>query len=95
MADQNDDIEARNIFPRKPPPNDPVPSQNLRPNDPLLPQNPPRIEDLIFENLTELRALRTTYDIVPTLAPMLSTLNTIVDNIETLTNQHSVFIMKF
>ena len=55
----------------------------------MSPQNPPRIEDLIFENLTELRTLRTTYNIVPALAPMLSMLNTIVDNIETLTNEQN------
>ena len=87
MADQNDDTKARNIVPRNPPPNDLVPPQNHPTNDPLPPQNPLRIKDLIFENLTELRALQTTYNIVPTLAPMLSMLNTIVDNIEILTNE--------
>ena len=90
MADQNDDIEARNKIPRNPPPDNPVPPQNHQPNDPLPPQNPPQIEDLIFENLTELRALQTTYNTIPRLAPMLSMLNTIVDSIETLTNEQNV-----
>ncbi|MDF3675401.1 hypothetical protein, partial [Enterobacter hormaechei] len=58
-------------------------------NIPLPPQNPPQIEDLINENLTELKGLHRTYNNVPALAPMLSTLNTIVDNIETLTNQQN------
>ena len=57
MADQNDDTKAQNNIPHNPPPNDPVPPQNCPPNDPLPPQNPPRIEDLINENLTELRGL--------------------------------------
>ena len=48
MANRDDDIEARNIIPHNPPPNDPVSPQNCQPNDPLPPQNPPRIEDLIF-----------------------------------------------
>lgn len=87
MADQNDDTKAGNNIPHNPPPNDPVPPQNHPPNHPLPPQNPPRIENLINENLTELRGLHKTYNNVPTLAHMLSTLNTIVDNIETLTNQ--------
>ena len=79
MIDQNDDTEARNNIPRNPPP-----------NDPLLPQNPRWIGDLINENLTELRGLQRTYNNVPALVPMLFTLNTIVDNIETLTNQQNV-----
>ena len=57
MANPNDDTEARNNVPRNPPPNDPVSPQNYPPNDPLTPQNPPRIKDLMFQNLTELRAL--------------------------------------
>ena len=57
MVDQNDDTEAGNNIPHNAPPNDPVPPQNYPPNDPLPPQNPPRIEDLINENLTELRGL--------------------------------------
>ena len=89
MVDQNDDTKVGNNIPHNPPPNDPVPPQNRPPNDPLPPQNPPRIEDLINENLTELRGLRRTYNSVPTLAPMLSMLNTIVDNIETLMNQQN------
>ena len=89
VANQNDDTEARNIVPRNPSPNDLVPPQNCPPNDPLPPQNPPQIKDLIIENLTELRALQTTYNNVPTLAPMLSTLKTIVDNNETLTNEQN------
>ena len=44
---------------------------------------------MIFENLPKLRALQTTYNTVPTLAPMLSMLNTIVGNIETLTNEQN------
>ena len=56
MADQNDDIEARNTIPHNPPPNDLVSPQNRPPNDPLPPRNPPQIEDLIFENLAKLRA---------------------------------------
>ena len=44
---------------------------------------------MIFENVIELRALRTTYNTLPTLAPMLSILNTIVDNIEILTNEQN------
>ena len=87
MADQNDDTKVGNNIPHNPPPNDLVPAQNCPPNDPLPPQNPPQIEDLINENLTELRGLQRTYNNVPALAPMLSTLNTIVDNIETLTNE--------
>ena len=90
MANQNDDTEARNTIPHNPPQNDLVPPQNHPPNDPLPPQNPPRIEDLINENLTKLRGLHRTYNNVPALALMLSTLNTIVDNIETLTNQQNV-----
>ena len=90
MADQNDDTKARNIVPCNPPPNDPAPHQNHPPNDPLPPQNPPRIEDLIFENLAKLRVLRTTYNTISALAPMLSMSNTIVDNIETLTNEQNV-----
>lgn len=61
MADPNDDTEPGNNLPHNPPPNDLVPPQNHPPNNPLPPQNPPRIKDLIFENLTELRVLRTTY----------------------------------
>ena len=87
IADRNDDTKARNTIPHNPPPNNLVPPQNRPPNNPLPPQNPPRIEDLIFENLAELRDLRTTYNIIPALAPMLSMLNTIVGNIETLTNE--------
>ena len=90
MADQNDDTEVGNNIPRNPPPNDSVPPQNHPPNDPLPPQNPPQIKDLINENLTELRGLQTTYNNVPALAPMLSMLNTIVDNIEKLTNEQNV-----
>ena len=89
MANQNDNTEARNIIPRNPPPNDLVPLQNHPPNDPLPHQNPPQIEDLINENLIELRGLQRTYNNVPALAPMLSMLNTIVDNIETLTNKQN------
>ena len=89
MTDQNDDTEARNNIPHNLPPNNPVPPWNCPPNDPLPPQNPPRIKYLINENLTKLRGLRRTYNNVPALAPMLSTLNTIVDNIETLTNQQN------
>ena len=90
MADPNDDIEPRRSVPHDPPPNDPVPPQNCPPNNPLPPQNPPRIKDLIFVNPTKLRALQTTYNNIVALAPMLSMLNTIVDNIETLTNEHNV-----
>lgn len=90
MADRNDDTEARNIVPRNSPPNNPVPPQNFPPTDPLPPQNPPRIEDLIFKNLAELRVLQTTYNTIPALAPTLSMLNAILDNIETLTNEHNV-----
>ena len=90
MPDQNDDIEARNTISRNPSLNNLVPPQNHPPNDPLPPQNPPQIKDLIFENLAELRALRTTYNTIPALTPMLSTLNTIVGNIETLTNEQNV-----
>ena len=57
MTNQNDDTEAGNNIPHNPPPNDLVPPQDRPPNDPLHPQNPPRIEDLINENLTELRGL--------------------------------------
>ena len=89
MANQNDDTEAGNNIPHNPLPNNQVPTQNLAPNDPLPPQNPPQIEDLINENLTKLRGLHRTYNNIPALAPMLSTLNTIVDNIETLTNQQN------
>ena len=87
MADPNDDTETGNNVPCKSPPNDLIPPQIYPPNDPLPPQNPPWIADFIFENLAELRVLWTTYNTVPTLAPILSTLNTIVDNIETLTNE--------
>ena len=89
MANQNDDTEAGKNIPCNPTRNDPVPPQNYSPNDPPPPQNPPWIEDLINENLTELKGLRRTYNNVPTLVHMLSTLNTIVDNIETLTNQQN------
>ena len=90
MADQNDDIEARNNVPCNLQSNNLVPPQNLLPKNLLPPQNPPRIKDLIFENLFELRVLRTTYNTTLTLAPILSTLNTIVDNIEIITNKKNV-----
>ena len=90
MADSNDNNEPRTNVPHNPPPNDLVPPQNCPPNDPLPPQNPPQIEVLIFEKLVKLRVLRTTYNTIPTSAPMLSTLNTMVDNIETLTDHQNV-----
>ena len=95
MADQNDDTKARNNIPCNPPPNDPIPPQNRPPNDPLPPQNPSRIEDLINENLTELRGLHRTYNNAPALAPILSMLNTIVDSIETLTNEQNSTLQWF
>ena len=51
IAEPNDNNEARNNVPHNPPPNDLVPPQKYPPNNPLPPQNPPRIEDLIIENL--------------------------------------------
>ena len=89
MADPNDDIEAGTNVPHNPSPNNPVPPQNHPPNDPLPPQNSLPIEDLIFKNLAKLMVLRTRYNTIPTLAPILSMLNTIVDNIETLRNEQN------
>ena len=68
-----------------PPPNV-VPKNNPQP--PLPPQNPPQIQDLIEENLSWLRVVQQTYNTIPSLSPMLATLNTIVANIETLIEQH-------
>lgn len=57
MADLNDvdNTEPWNRVPQNPLSNDPIPPQNPPPNDPLPPQNPSQIEDLIQEDLTELR----------------------------------------
>ena len=90
MADPNDNTEAGNNVPCNPPPNDLCPLKTVHQMIPYPPQNPPQIKDLIFENLTKLRVLQITYITIPTLTPMLSMLNTIVDNIKTLTNEQNV-----
>ena len=88
-TDPNDDTQLGNNVPRDPPPTDPILPQNHPPNNPLPPQNPHWLEDLIIKNLFKLRVLQTTYNTIPALAPMLSMLNTIVDNIEILTNEQN------
>lgn len=89
-VDPNDDTKARNNVSCNPSPNDLVPPQNHPPNDSLPYQNRPRIEDLTYEDLIELRVLQTTYNNILALAPMPSTLNIIVDNIERLINEQKV-----
>ena len=49
-----------------------------------------KIHDLIQESLNQLSIVQWSYNNNPALSPMLSTLNTIVDNIESLTEHHDV-----
>ncbi|WP_233109402.1 hypothetical protein, partial [[Clostridium] innocuum] len=59
------------------------PNNNPENNPPYL--NPKSLQDLIQENLNTIRGFQNTYQNIPTLGPMLATLNTIVGNIDTLT----------
>lgn len=87
-----DNTKPWNNVPQNPLPKVSQPYQNPQPlpNDPLPPQNPPWIEYLIQNNLTKLMVLKSTSNNIPTLDLILSILNTIVDNIQTLSKNQNV-----
>ena len=71
----------------EPPPNNPPPPEDV----PIT--KPHYLEDLIGDNLNELRGFETAYANIPTLCPMFTTLNTIIENMEKLTQQHNAALL--
>lgn len=91
MADKNDPQNShpqKNEFQNEPQLSPLEPQPHL--NYPLPPKNLLCLEDLINLNLNKLWGLQTTYQNIHVFSPMLSTLNSIVQNIETLIEQHNV-----
>ncbi|XP_059073863.1 uncharacterized protein LOC131874482 [Cryptomeria japonica] len=65
--------------------------QPQQPNPPL--SNPPSIQDLIAQNLNQLRGIADVYHRIPRLNPMFDPLTSIIKRMETMTEEHNVALL--